>query len=102
MYDSGARSFVIIGQTESGGRFRPSDWAERLCGIMSAFGSDHRTKYSPYVRPGLTEKNLPRVSVSKDLYKIEPLAYNFLATFASDNKLLVEYIDDEDEIDGTE
>ena len=50
------RSFVIVGVTRDGKRFRPSDWADRLCGVMSAFGADHRMKYSPYVRPGCTLK----------------------------------------------
>ena len=34
--------FVIQGVTLDGKPFRPSDWAERLCGVMSAFGGDHR------------------------------------------------------------
>ena len=33
--------FVIQGLTNDGKPFRPSDWAERLCGVMSAFGGDH-------------------------------------------------------------
>ena len=46
-------TFIIVGLTREGRKFRPSDWAERLCGVMSAFGADHRMSYSPYVRPGL-------------------------------------------------
>lgn len=87
--DPEIKSFTIIGQTREGRRFRPSDWAERLCGVMSAFGADHRTKYSPYVRPGMTEEHLPRVYVNRELYEIEPLAYNFLVSFAKDNDLEV-------------
>ena len=34
--------FIIVGQTHDGKIFRPSDWADRLCGIMSAFGADQR------------------------------------------------------------
>ena len=45
-------SFVIIGLTLDGKRFRPSDWAERLCGTMSVFGAERRMAYSPYVQPG--------------------------------------------------
>lgn len=74
--------------TLEGRKFRPSDWAERLCGIMSAFGADHRMSYSPYVRPGfhLGEKC---VYVAARLYELEPMAYNFLASFAKDNELQV-------------
>ncbi len=33
-------SLVIVGRTQDGKKFRPSDWAERLCGVMSAFGTE--------------------------------------------------------------
>ena len=45
-------TFIIVGLTKEGRKFRPSDWAERLCGVMSAFGAEHKVKYSPYVGPG--------------------------------------------------
>lgn len=83
-------SFVIIGITRAGRKFRPSDWADRLCGIMSAFGSDHRTTYSPYVRPGCTLTGEKTVVVDARLYDVEPLAYKFLVNFANDNELRVE------------
>ncbi|BAL25527.1 DUF3579 domain-containing protein [Azoarcus sp. KH32C] len=86
-------SFVIIGVTREGKTFRPSDWADRLCGIMSAFGSDHRMMYSPYVRPGCTLKGEKTVVVDARLYDIEPLAYKFLINFANDNNLKMEPID---------
>lgn len=88
-------SFVIIGVTTSGRKFRPSDWADRLCGVMSAFGSDHRMTYSPYVRPGCTLKGDKTVVVNARLYDIEPLAYKFLINFANDNELQMEPIQDD-------
>ena len=81
------QSFIIVGITHAGKRFRPSDWAERLCGIMSAFGSDQRMTYSPYVRPGANARGDKTVSVDARLYDIEPLAYKFLQNFAADNDL---------------
>ncbi|WP_420106437.1 DUF3579 domain-containing protein, partial [Herbaspirillum huttiense] len=30
-----AKEFIILGKTSDGRQFRPSDWAERLCGVMS-------------------------------------------------------------------
>ena len=86
-------SFVIIGVTCEGKTFRPSDWADRLCGIMSAFGADHRMMYSPYVRPGCTLKGHKAVLVDARLYDIEPLAYKFLINFANDNDLVMDHID---------
>ena len=51
MPESAAAEFVIQGITHDGKAFRPSDWAERLCGVMAAFGGDHRMQYSPFVHP---------------------------------------------------
>ena len=42
---------VIKGITLSGQQFRPSDWSDRLCGVMSAFGADEQLRYSPLYRP---------------------------------------------------
>ena len=78
--------FVIKGVTLAGKPFRPSDWAERLCGVMSAFGSDGRMQYSPYVYP-VTSAGVKSVVVDMRLKDIEPMAYNFLLNFAKDNEL---------------
>ena len=83
-------SFTIVGKTSDGKTFRPSDWADRLCGIMSVFGADRKMKFSPYVRPG-TIAGEKCVMVDMQLYKLEPLAYKFLVNFAKDNDLSVEY-----------
>lgn len=88
-------SFIIVGITNEGKKFRPSDWADRLCGVMSAFGSDNRMRYSPHVRPGCTLTGEKTVVVDARIHDIEPLAYQFLVNFAKDNNLRVESIDDE-------
>ena len=88
-------SFVIVGVTRENRKFRPSDWADRLFGIMSAFGSDNRMTYSPYVRPGCTLQGDKSVVVDGRLHDVEPLAYKFLVNFAEDNNLKVEPIDPE-------
>jgi len=80
--------FVILGTTLEGQPFRPSDWAERLCGVMSAFGGDHRMQYSPFVHP-ITASGVRCVVVDKRLESIEPMAYRFLLSFAKDNELRV-------------
>jgi hypothetical protein len=83
-----AREFVIVGRTRDGARFRPSDWAERLCGVMAEFGAAGRMRYSPYVYPVIAggEKC---VVVDLRLKDLEPLAYRFLEGFARDNDLVV-------------
>ena len=78
--------FVIQGVTLDGKPFRPSDWAERLCGVMSAFGGDHRMQYSPYVHPA-TASGVRCVVVDIRLEEIELMAYRFLLGFATDNEL---------------
>lgn len=84
-----AENFVIIGVTQAGRKFRPSDWAERLCGVMSAFGSARRMTYSPYVQPG--DRNGDKcVYVDGRIHDVEPMAYVFLVNFARDNDLQVQ------------
>ncbi len=84
--------FIIQGVTSQGQLFRPSDWADRLCGIMSRFhpeartGYDRHLQYSPYVQPAMIE-GVRSVLVDARLYALEPLAYHFLQGFASDNDL---------------
>ena len=78
--------FVIEGVTVDGRKFRPGDWAERLCGVMAAFGNDHRMHYSPYVHP-VTVAGVTCVVVDTRLEAVEPMAYRFLLGFARDNGL---------------
>ena len=81
-------SFIIIGVTLDGRRFRPSDWAERLCGVLSAFGAEKRMIYSPYVSPGHSNDE-KAVFVDGKLYEVEPMAYRFILNFAQDNDLQI-------------
>lgn len=81
---------IIRGVTNSGERFRPSDWAERLAGVMSQFRPEgsrggHLT-YSPYVVPRVIE-GVRCVVVDHRLRELEPLAWQFVCNFASDNDL---------------
>lgn len=81
---------VIHGVTSSGQRFRPSDWAERLAGVMSQFrpvGSmGGPFTYSPYVVPRLIN-DVRCVVVDARLRELEPLAWKFVCGFAQDNDL---------------
>ena len=77
---------VIWGMTLAGRPFRPSDWAERLAGLVSVFGDDQRLAYSPYVRP-VTVAGLRAVVVGGDLATLEPRLFDFMVGFARDNDL---------------
>jgi hypothetical protein len=77
---------VIQGVTESGQAFRPSDWAERLCGMMSVFGEDRHLSYSPFLKPVMIG-GLRCVVVDLKLEEMDPSAFRFLMSFARDNEL---------------
>lgn len=79
-------SFIILGVTSDGRKFRPSDWAERLCGVLSAFGAEKKMTYSPYVSP-VHNDGEKAVFVNAQLYEVEPMAYRFVLNFAHDNDL---------------
>jgi hypothetical protein len=79
---------IIQGITVEGRAFRPSDWAERLCGVISTFGVDQHVRYSPYMRPVILD-GVRCIIVESLLSKIEPKAYQFLINFANDNGLLI-------------
>lgn len=84
------KQLIIHGVTDQGQRFRPSDWAERLAGVMSQFrpaGSlGGPLTYSPYVVPMLVD-GVRCVVVDHRLRELEPLAWNFVSEFAHDNGL---------------
>jgi hypothetical protein len=86
--------FVILGLTSGGRTFRPSDWAERLAGVMAAFrprkaGSQQHLHYSPYVVPS-SRRGVKCVIVDPQLRALEPMAYSFMLAFARDNDLVTE------------
>jgi hypothetical protein len=87
--------FLIHGVTAQGKPFRPSDWSERLCGVMacfrpgaSALGRDALIGYSPFVRP-VSIGDVKCVLVDPALREIEPMALDFVVNFARDNGLRV-------------
>ena len=82
----GSPEVVIQGVTESGRDFRPSDWAERLCGMMSVFGQDRHLSYSPFLKP-IIAGGIRCVVVDLRLEGIDPDAFRFLLGFARDNEL---------------
>ncbi len=93
MTDSSPRQIFIQGITLEGKPFRPSDWAERLCGAMSCFrpegvrtGIASFIGYSPYCKPRVIN-GVKCVIVSEKLREIEPMAWDFVINFARDNHL---------------
>ena len=86
-------TYLIRGITSAGRPFRPSDWAERLCGVMSPFApeggqvlTNRPMQFSPYVRPVMIE-GVKCVLVDERLDALEPMAMEFVRNFARDNDL---------------
>jgi hypothetical protein len=91
--DTPVKQYLIEGITHAGKPFRPSDWAERLCGVMSAFQPAGRRvitgapmQYSPYVHPVMVGA-VKCVAVDQRLEALEPMAMEFVRNFARDNDL---------------
>ena len=88
------RRLVIQGLTREGKAFRPSDWAERLAGVMSSFrpegtagGPGAHIGYSPYCVPRVVD-GVKAVIVDEAVRAIEPMAWDFVTNFARDNDLV--------------
>jgi Protein of unknown function (DUF3579) len=77
---------IIVGISTGGETFRPSDWAERLCGCMSLFGEDQRISYSPYLKP-IIASGIKCVVIDRRLEEMSPEAFTFLMAFCKDNEL---------------
>jgi hypothetical protein len=89
------REIFIQGITKDGRTFRPSDWAERLAGVMSRFrpegvqeGPGCELGYSPYCVPTIVN-GVKCVVVSEAVRAVEPMAWDFVMNFARDNELQV-------------
>ncbi len=74
--------------TKDGNKFRPSDWAERLCGNLCTF-RNRRMYYSPLLRPAVIE-GIKCVIVDARLNEEQPKILNDVVSFAEKNKLVVE------------
>jgi len=85
MFD-GAAEIVIQGVTETGETFRPSDWAERLSGMLSVFSAEGYPAYSPFLKP-IMAGGVRCVAVDRVLENRDPTAFAFLLQFARDNQL---------------
>ncbi len=91
---SAASEFLIVGTTLDGRTFRPSDWSERLAGVMSQFrpggpGPGSHLGYSPWCHP-VVRNGVKCVVVHAALREHDVMAWDFCVNFARDNQLQVE------------
>ncbi|NBY13622.1 MAG: DUF3579 domain-containing protein [Betaproteobacteria bacterium] len=92
-----SKRFLMKGQTPDGKAFRPSDWAERLAGVLSPYRPGYRRDgppitavgFSPFAQP-VTVAGVKCVEVDDRIRDLEPMAWEFLCGFARDNDLPLE------------
>lgn len=94
-----ADELLIKGMRRDGSTFRPSDWAERLCGVANILHSDavapsrahHNARpnfvHSDHARPAIVCGVLC-VIVGLCLCDLEPRVWDFVTSFARDNDLV--------------
>lgn len=94
MVSHASKKVYILGITQTGRTFRPSDWAERLAGVMSQFrpGAGKRLSghlgYSPWCVPN-SVLGVRCVVIHENLRAHDVMAWDFCMNFATDNELLV-------------
>lgn len=82
--------YLIVGITDQGHAFRPSDWAERLAGVVALFVDERGTRTglnahqftSPIVHDGIKS-----LLIDATLREACPSAFTFLSCFAAENGL---------------
>lgn len=85
---------IIQGETLDGRKFRPSDWAERMSGMLSTFSDNHRIHYSPKLRP-ISLDGKKCIVLHKSLEESNPAIFKQIMDFASRNNLVIEESVDE-------
>lgn len=93
MDSTSTKKLYILGVTNQGKTFRPSDWAERLAGVMSQFRPGGarpggHIAYSPWCVP-TSIGNTKCVIVHSELRDHNVMAWDFCVHFARDNDLQV-------------
>ena len=86
-HDEPKKKIIIEGVTESGERFRPSDWAQRISGNLSKIRK-HRMVYSPLLQPSVREGN-QCVLLDPKLKHSNPELYDSILAFARNNRLKI-------------
>lgn len=83
---------IIRGLTQDGGKFRPSDWAERLCGAVASYGPGRRIIFHPNVKLASID-GVKCVVIDAVLEETDEMLFDFLMDFADDNNLQTDRLD---------
>lgn len=82
-----SKRLIIQGVTPTGDKFRPSNWAERMCGNLCSF-RNRRMIYSPLLRPAVIN-GIKCVIIGPELETTHPTVFQQVIDFASQNNLSV-------------
>lgn len=91
---SSTGKIILHGITVDGSKFRPSDWAERLCGAVASYGPNRRIIFHPRVSLA-SINNIKCVMIDKSLETSDEMLFDFLMDFAKENKLQVTQVEQE-------
>lgn len=81
------KKIIIEGVTESGEKFRPSNWADRMSGSLSTF-RNRRIYYSPLLQP-IYKDGYKCVALDPSLKESNPELYKSILDFAKNNNLRI-------------
>ena len=83
------KRIVIEGITESGEKFRPSDWVERMCGCLANY-KNRRITYSPKLQPSVDNVSKAKCLVlDPSLRETNPDVFDCIMKFADENRLKI-------------
>jgi hypothetical protein len=78
--------YVIQGITESGSKFRPSDWIDRIASLDAEYGSSHRLVYSDNIHPEVFEGERSLI-IDMNLKETNPSLLDYVMDFVRMNQL---------------
>jgi len=85
-----SEQIILLGKTQSGEKFRPSDWAQRLTVAVSTVGPKKQIISHPRVHMAVID-GLPAVVIDPVLEKENPMMFEFLLKFGRNNNLQIRY-----------
>ena len=80
---------VVVGVSPEGKVFRPTNWPERIAGLLSTF-EGHRIHYSPLLRPGQTKEGFGCIIMSTELLHHNKALYDYVISFSKENNLTLQ------------
>ena len=93
-----SKYIIILGKTNTGAKFRPSDWCERLYGSLRTLSDEDYENCIEKVHLVNTKESGKGVCIKCDLNDINPMLFKFFINFVKNNNLTlraVKWLDNE-------